>query len=147
VIPASGGVGNARALATMYRAIVTDGRVGRFTLAPEDLARMAAVESAVGEDQVLHSPGRWTLGFHKGGSSLRGVVPPIRTSLSEDAFGHSGFGGSLAFADPGAGMSFAYVMNQMKADMGLAPSGQALVDAVYRSLGYRLERYDTWVRV
>jgi len=146
VIPASGGVSHARGLATLYRAIVHDGRVGRFVLQPEDVARMGAVESAAGEDAVLYGPGRWTLGFHKGATTPKGVVPPARVSLSEEAFGHTGFGGSIAFADPGAHLSFAYVMNQMKADMGLAPSGQTLVDAVYRALGYRRERYDTWVR-
>lgn len=146
VIPASGGVGNARSLAAMYRAIVHDGQIGRFTIEPEDVARMGAVESATGEDFVLHGPGRWTLGFHKGGASPGDVEPPIRISLSEEAFGHSGFGGSMGFADPGVGLSFGYVMNQMKSDMGLAPSGQSLVDATYRAVGYRRHRYDTWVR-
>jgi CubicO group peptidase (beta-lactamase class C family) len=146
VIPASGGVGNARSLAAMYGAIIDAGRIGRFRLEPEDVARMGAVESAALEDFVLYGPGRWTLGFHKGGASPKGVVPPVRISLSEEAFGHSGFGGSMAFADPGAGFAFAYVMNQMKADMGLAESGQSLIDATYRAVGYRRERYDTWVR-
>ena len=146
VIPASGGVGNARALARLYGAILHDGRFGRFALVPEDVTRMGAVESAASEDVVLYGPGRWTLGFHKGGSSPKGVSPPVRVSLSEEAFGHTGFGGSIAFADQGADMSLAYVMNQMKADMGLAPSGQSLVDAAYRALGYRRDRYDTWVR-
>ena len=47
--------------------------------------------------------------------------------------GHQGFGGSIGFADPGCDLSFAYVMNQMAADQGLAPKGQKLVDAVYRA--------------
>ncbi len=145
MIPASGGVTNARGLAALYRAVVHDGRIGRFVLQPEDVA-MGAVESAAGEDVVLHGPGRWTLGFRKGGTPPKGVVPPIRVSLSEEAFGHTGFGGSIAFADPGDDLSFAYGINQMKADMGQAPSGPALVDAVYRALGYRRERHDTWVR-
>jgi hypothetical protein len=43
-------------------------------------------------------------------------------------------------------MSFGYVMNQMSADMGLGPTGQSLVDATYRALGYRRGKYATWVR-
>jgi hypothetical protein len=43
-------------------------------------------------------------------------------------------------------MSFGYVMNQMSAAMGLGPTGQSLVDATYRALGYRRARYHTWVR-
>jgi CubicO group peptidase (beta-lactamase class C family) len=145
-LPASGGVMNARALAGMYRAIVHDRRVGRFALGAEDIARMGAVQSAGGEDAVLGSPGRWTLGFLKGGATPAGVEPPTLVSLSEEAFGHTGNGGSIGFADPGCDMSFGYVMNQMSAAMGLGPTGQSLVDATYRALGYRRDRYHTWVR-
>ena len=145
-LPASGGVANARSLAGLYRAIVHDRRIGRFTLDAEDLARMGAVQSAGSEDAVLASPGRWTSGYLKGAATPRGVEPPSVISLSEAAFGHTGNGGSIGFADPGCGMSFAYVMNQMSAAMGLGPTGQSLVDATYRSLGYRRARYDTWVR-
>ncbi|HEX7135210.1 MAG TPA: serine hydrolase domain-containing protein [Iamia sp.] len=144
-LPASGGVMNARSLAGLYRAIVHDRRIGRYELGPADLVRMGAVESAVGADSVLHGPGRWTLGYHKAGATPRGVEPPLRVALSEEAFGHTGNGGSIGFADPGCALSFAYVMNQMQADMGLAPTGQSLVDATYRALGY--EPADArWVR-
>ena len=146
VIPASGGVTNARALAGLYRAVVHDRRVGRFTIAPEDLAQMAAVQSAATEDAVLSAPGRWTLGFMKGGWSPRDAQPPTMFSVSEDVFGHTGNGGSVAFGDPVARLSFGYVMNQMSAAMGLGPTGQSLVDAVYRALGYRREKYAIWVR-
>jgi CubicO group peptidase (beta-lactamase class C family) len=125
----------------MYRAILHD-----LAFDAEDLNQMGAVQSAATEDRVLLGPGRWTLGFHKGGASPRGTRPPVRVSLSEDAFGHTGFGGSIAFADQPADLSFAYVMNQMAPDGGLAPKGQLLVDAVYRALGYRRSKYDTWVR-
>jgi CubicO group peptidase (beta-lactamase class C family) len=145
-LPASGGVMNARALATMYRAIVHDRQVGRFTLDAEDIARMGAVQSAGLEDAVLASPGRWTLGFLKAGATPAGVEPPTLVSLSEEAFGHTGNGGSIGFADPGCDMSFGYVMNQMSAAMGLGPTGQSLVDATYRALGYRRAKYHTWVR-
>jgi CubicO group peptidase (beta-lactamase class C family) len=145
-LPASGGVMNARALAGMYRAIVHDRQIGRYALDAEDIARMGAVQSAGGEDAVLASPGRWTLGYLKGGSTPAGVEPAVVVSLSEEAFGHTGNGGSIGFADPGCDMSFGYVMNQMSAAMGLGPTGQSLVDASYRALGYRRARYQTWVR-
>ena len=145
-LPSSGGVANARSLEAMYRAVVHDRRIGRFTLEPEDIARMGAVQSAASNDAVLLGPGRWTFGFHKGAATARGVDPPARIALSEEAFGHTGFGGSIGFTDPGADLSFAYVMNQMAGDMGLGPTGQSLVDAVYRALGYCNTKYDIWVR-
>jgi CubicO group peptidase (beta-lactamase class C family) len=144
-VPSTGAAGNARGLEGMYRAIVHDRQVGRFAIDAEDLVRMGAVASAVSEDAVLFGPGRWTLGFHKSGCSPRGFEPPVSVLLSEDAFGHTGMGGSIGFCDPPADLSFAYVMNQMANDMGLGPTGQSLVDAAYRAIGYRKEKYDSWV--
>jgi len=34
----------------------------------------------------------------------------------------------------------------MSPDMGLGATGQALVDATYRALGYRRTKYRSWVR-
>jgi CubicO group peptidase (beta-lactamase class C family) len=145
-LPATGGVGNARALAAMYRAVVHDRRVGRVRFEPEDVARMGAVASAATEDIMLFAPGRWALGFMKGAVTPRGVEPPARVVLGEEAFGHIGHGGSIGFADPAADVSFGYVMNQMAPHMGLNETGQSMVDALYRALGYRSAKYGTWVR-
>jgi CubicO group peptidase (beta-lactamase class C family) len=145
-LPAVGGVGNARALATMYRAIGHDRRVGRVGFEPEHLVRMSSVQSALGEDRMLFIPGRWTLGFNKSTVTPEGVYPAARMVLSEDAFGHPGMGGSLGFVDPVADMSFGYVMNQHGPDLGMGDRGQSLIDAVYRALGYREPRYGRWVR-
>jgi CubicO group peptidase (beta-lactamase class C family) len=58
-------------------------------------------------------------------------------ALGEEAFGHLGNGGSLGFADPKARLSFGYAMNRLGGGVGLDERGQALVNAVYRTLGYR----------
>jgi CubicO group peptidase (beta-lactamase class C family) len=145
VIPAAGGVGNARSLATLYRAIVHDRRVGRVAFAPEDVARMGAVCSALGQDRMLLAPGRWALGFMKGAVSPRGVEPPARVVLSETAFGHIGHGGSIGFCDPACDLSFGYVMNQMDPDQGLSDKAQSMIDATYRALGYASARDGAWV--
>jgi CubicO group peptidase (beta-lactamase class C family) len=144
-LPAINGVGNARSLASMYRAIGHDRRVGRVAFEPEDLVRMSSVQSALGEDRMLFTPGRWTLGFNKSTATPDGVEPPARMVLSDDAFGHPGMGGSIGFTDPVADISFAYVMNQHGPDLGLGERGQSLVDAVYRALGYREPRHGRWV--
>jgi CubicO group peptidase (beta-lactamase class C family) len=144
-VPATGGVGNARALARMYAAVAHDREIGRVRFEYDDIVRMGAVQSATTEDAMLFCPGRWTLGFQKGAVTPRAVEPPARVVLSEDAFGHSGHGGSIGFADPVAGLSFAYVMNQMDPELGLSAKGQSLIDAAYRALGYE-GRYGAWVR-
>lgn len=144
-LPAVGGVGNARGLATMYRAIGHERRVGRVRFEPEDLVRMNAVQSAATEDLMLFGPGRWSLGFSKAAVTPEGVAPAARVVLSEDAFGHVGMGGSIGFTDPVADISFGYLMNQHGPDLGLGTRGQSLVDAVYRALGYREPRHGRWV--
>jgi CubicO group peptidase (beta-lactamase class C family) len=143
-IPATGVVANARAYAEMYGAIAHERKVGRVELSAADIVRMGAVQSAATEDIVLFAPGRWGMGFQKGAVTPAGVEPPARVVLSEDAFGHTGHGGSIGLADPVAGMSLAYVMNQMDPDLGLSATGQSLVDAAYRALGYS-EGHGAWV--
>ena len=115
---------------------------GKVTLA----YRMGAVSSATGQDVVLLLPSRFSLGFMKAMDNRR-QPPGLQDSviLSEDAFGHDGFGGSLGFADPKAEMSFGYTMNKMGKGAGLNERGQSLVDAVYRSLGYQSNASGTWV--
>jgi CubicO group peptidase (beta-lactamase class C family) len=54
--------------------------------------------------------------------------------LGPSSFGHSGAGGSLAFADPESGVAFAYVMNQMQENLSGDPRTITLIDAVRRSL-------------
>lgn len=55
---------------------------------------------------------------------------------SARAFGHGGWGGSYAFADPEAGLGVAYVMNRM---LGFGndpdPRRIRLLDALYGALG------------
>jgi CubicO group peptidase (beta-lactamase class C family) len=138
-LPSVGGITNARGLAGMYRPLALGGACDGVRLVPEEsLLRMAAVSSSTGVDAVLQVPSRWSLGFVKG-SDNRALRPADRSSvlISEDAFGHVGMGGSLGFAAPAARMSFGYSMNKQGPDVALGERGQALVDAVYRSLGYR----------
>ena len=65
------------------------------------------------------------------------MLPPTFPSpVGPRTFGHSGAGGSTAFADPDAKLSFAYVMNQMQLSMSeLDPRGAGLVAALYEAVG------------
>jgi CubicO group peptidase (beta-lactamase class C family) len=66
--------------------------------------------------------------------------------LSSAAFGHVGAGGSLGFADPAAGFSFGYTMNQMGPGLLMNARGQKLVDAAYLAMGFKNKDGGVWVR-
>jgi len=138
-IPSANGITNARGLAGMYRPLALGGEFGGVRLVPEDaVPAMGAVSAAVARDATLLVPTRWANGFMKGVDNT--YLPPGQGDaviLSEEAFGHLGNGGSLGFADPRARLSFGYAMNRQGGGTGLEDRGQALVDAVYRILGYR----------
>jgi CubicO group peptidase (beta-lactamase class C family) len=144
-LPAFGGIGNARALATMYGVVTTDG--GGLVDA-EELEVMGRVESATSVDATMLVPTRWSTGFVKSvDNSAGGPGDRDGVVLSESAFGHVGMGGSLGFADPAARMSFGYTMNRQGLTTGLDVRGQSLVDAAYTALGYRrAARGGSWHR-
>jgi CubicO group peptidase (beta-lactamase class C family) len=145
-IGAAGGITNARGLAGMYAPLACGGKLNGVELvSPDVLARMSRVSSATGRDAVLVMPTRFALGFMKSMDNRR-ESPGVQDSVlvSEDAFGHVGAGGSFGFADPRAAMSFGYTMNRMGPGASLNERGQSLVDATYRSLGYRSDASGAW---
>ena len=147
-IPAAGGIANARALAGMYTPLANGGSFNGINLVSRDtLARMSAVSSASGLDAVILAPTRFALGFVKSVDNRREPTCTENDSLilSEEAFGHSGFGGSLGFADPAARMSFGYTMNKMGDGIGINSRGQSLVDAAYLCLGYSSNASGAWI--
>jgi CubicO group peptidase (beta-lactamase class C family) len=143
VLPSQGGITNARGLAGMYAPLAAG---GAGLVGADTLKQMGAVGSALGVDAMLLIGLRIALGFWKA-SDNRGGPPGARDGmvLSEEAFGHPGMGGSLGFADPAAAVAFGYTMNKQGRGVGLNERGQALVDALYRCLGYRTDRPGRWV--
>src|SRR6266566_3636620 len=148
-IGAAGGISNARALAGLYAPLANGGSLKGLSLVSWDtLARMGAVSSASGFDMVVMFPSRFSLGYVKSTDNRREPASTINDSmiLSEEAFGHPGFGGALGFADPAKGMSFGYAMNRMGQGNGINERGQSLVDAVYLSLGYTSNASGAWLK-
>ena len=104
-VPSTNGHGNARAIARLYSALATDGKLdGVHVLAPETVAR-ATTEQVNGPDIVLERPTRYGLGFQL-------TMSERRLGPNPRAFGHFGAGGSLGFADPDARVAIGYAMNQ-----------------------------------
>ncbi|WP_121829803.1 serine hydrolase domain-containing protein [Streptomyces sp. S1] len=122
-LPSSNGIGTARALARMYAALI--GEVdGVRLLAPETLAS-ATGEQASGEDRVMLLPSRFGTGY---------MLPTDGVPMTgPTAFGHTGRGGSLAFADPAHGIAFGYVMNHIVSGPDDVRAA-ALAEAVRRSV-------------
>jgi CubicO group peptidase (beta-lactamase class C family) len=103
-MPAANGVFTARSLARMYAALAGDGSIdGVQVLTSETLLQAGRVQDR-GRDYVLGLPMRWRLGYHQAFTAGR---PAWK------AFGHFGYGGSGAWADPETGMSLAFVTNRL----------------------------------
>ncbi|MEV1079740.1 serine hydrolase domain-containing protein [Streptomyces sp. NPDC050211] len=122
-LPASNGIGTARALARMYAALI--GEVDGMRLLTPETLESATKEQASGKDQVMLIPSRFSSGY---------MLPTEANPMTgPSSFGHTGRGGSLGFADSENGVAFGYVMNNI---IGGADDVRAalLVEAVRRSL-------------
>ncbi|MBK6017910.1 serine hydrolase domain-containing protein [Streptomyces sp. MBT53] len=122
-LPASNGIGTAHGLARMYAALI--GEVDGVRLLTPETLEAATREQAGGKDQVMLIPSRFSSGY---------MLPTETNPMTgPNAFGHTGRGGSLGFADLEHGIAFGYVMNNI---IGGANDTRAasLVDAVRRSL-------------
>jgi len=123
-IPVANGICTARALATIYGVLAQGGGP---LVSSESVASMGAAVYE-GLDEVQEIPVRRTLGFE--------LAPPWEDAGRPDtAFGHPGAGGFVAFADPAAGVGFAYVKNAGSPTPGQPdPRGPRLVRALYDSM-------------
>ena len=103
-VPAMNGVFTARSLARMYAMLAGGGQIdGKRFLSEETMRRATQVQSRR-LDAVVGFPMRWRLGYHLVGTS-RGILP--------NAFGHFGYGGSGAWADPDRNLSLAMTLNRV----------------------------------
>jgi CubicO group peptidase (beta-lactamase class C family) len=126
-IPSANGHGTAPALARLMAILACDGVLDSQSFLPPGLAAEASGERISGQDLVLPYDISWGAGFIRNqGLWLYG--PGAQT------FGHSGWGGSCAFADPERGLSGAYVMNRQSAELIADRRSRALIAAVYDAL-------------
>ncbi|MFN8026699.1 MAG: serine hydrolase domain-containing protein [Acidimicrobiia bacterium] len=128
-IPAANGVGNARALARFYAALIGGVEGGpssaMISSATVDEARRCRT---AGTDMVLSFPGMPAESTFGLGFMTPGPFSPMGGGRT---FGHYGAGGSLGFADPERGLSFGYVMNKMNAGLNDDPRSNGLIQALY----------------
>jgi CubicO group peptidase (beta-lactamase class C family) len=102
-IPAANGLFTARSLARMYAALAGGGQLdGVSLLSARTLRRATKIQPRPHHMMVMPYDMRWRLGYH-GVLTSRGV--PRR------AFGHFGFGGSGAWADPSRDLACGMIVN------------------------------------
>ena len=126
-IPSANGHATAPALALMMAALASDGDLGVARVLSPGMAAEAARQRIAGEDLVLPYRMAWGAGFIR--SEGLWLYGPGRQT-----FGHSGWGGSCAFADPERGLSGAYVMNRQSAELIADARARRLIEAAYASL-------------
>jgi CubicO group peptidase (beta-lactamase class C family) len=119
-VPAANGLFTARALARLYACLANGGELqGVRLLSRETLARATEVQTRRA-DRVIMLPMHWRLGYHS---------PFTTAGRIETGFGHFGYGGSGAFADPSRELSFAMVNNRLGGspfgDLRIAELGSA----------------------
>ena len=126
-VPAGGGVGTARGIAHAYSVFATGGRELGLREETLDLLAAPAIPPARGfYDECLKGDVQFSLGFMKPCENWRFGGPR--------SFGSPGTGGALGFADPDAGVGYAYVTSQMGTTFTGDMRDVALRDALYAAL-------------
>ncbi len=105
-IPSSNGHASARGMARMYLPLALGGEVDGVRFLSEAGVSLAGLEQVRTRDVVANGLVRRTLGFKL-------PSPEIGDPRPLTAFGHSGMGGSIGFADPPRRLAMGYVMNKM----------------------------------
>jgi CubicO group peptidase (beta-lactamase class C family) len=131
-IPSANGHFSARALARMYGALANGGALDGVRLVTAE--RVPIMQRILTEevDRVIMMPIPKGVGYMFGGAwgGVTGAFGPRRS-----AFGHSGAGGSTAFADPEVGLSIAVTLNKMQATLqGEGPTLE-VCELIRRELG------------
>lgn len=122
--PGAGGHATAPALAQLMAAFACDGLIGETRILAPGTAAKTGAERIAGRDLVLPFDISW-------GAGVMRNEPNFFYGPQADAVGHSGWGGSCAFADADRRLSGAYVMNRQSSALIGDIRPRALIDAVY----------------
>jgi len=101
-LPSVNGTGTARSLAAVYGDLATGGE--RLGISSATLQELERPKDAT-HDMIFGIESAYRFGFMK-------PFPILPFGSSPRAYGHTGSGGSFAFADPETGTGYAYVMNR-----------------------------------
>jgi len=122
-LPSSNSVTNASAVAKLYAALLAP--VDGIQLLRQETVADATIVRSSGMDQVLLSEMAYGTGY--------AVPPSLPARVGPRAFGHGGAGGSIGFADPDAGLAFAYTPNKLVFALTDDERRERLVNALYEA--------------
>lgn len=125
-IPAAGGTGNARSVATVQTILANGGTAGGKQFLSEAGCRKALELQIEGQDLILGIPVRYGLGF-----GLHGGLVPLPNS---SCMYWGGYGGSLVIIDMDARTCIAYAMNRMEGTTSGDIRGFSLAMATWQAL-------------
>lgn len=135
-IPAANGVATARALARMYGAIANGGRIDGIQYLSRETTAALVGRRSLRLDHGMVMPLSFHLGYH--GLPIPGLLP---------GFGHVGLGGSLGWADPETGLSFAFVHNRLLTPMVVSDQAGFVATAALIRRGASLARKNGYLPV
>ncbi|MBW7460891.1 beta-lactamase family protein, partial [Paenibacillus sepulcri] len=114
VMPASNGIMTANALARIYASLIGDGVDGVRLLTPAQSWAAAGLQTEQPDEIFLGLPIPKALGYWLGGIKVGLTAMGSRQS----AFGHTGNGGMIGFADPEHNLAIAILKNRMTYNRG-----------------------------
>ncbi len=120
VLPASGGLMTAQALARHYAALIGSGVDGVRLLFEQTVAQATTLQTDA-LDRVLEVPYRKALGYYLGTDA-----PQSEMTALPHAFGHPGSGGTIGWVDPSTGWAFALC----KTRLTFRPYAQSVARAI-----------------
>ncbi|GAA0196766.1 CubicO group peptidase (beta-lactamase class C family) [Brevundimonas nasdae] len=122
-IPSANLHGTALGLATLLGVVANEGRLGARTVLSGQTLEQLTRERIHGQDKVLPYVISWAAGLMR--NDGLNVFGP------NEAWGHYGWGGSMAMADPSQRLSAAYVMTRQSPHLIGDPRPRRLLEAVY----------------
>jgi len=128
-MPAVNGTFTARSLARMYAALANGGELDGVRILDAAMLPVISAQQVDSLDRALFSPMRWRLGYHQ--------PYVLSRRRPRQAFGHFGYGGSGAWADPARNLSVALTVNAGSGtpwgDMRILKIGAAALRSVSRA--------------
>ncbi|PHR61770.1 MAG: esterase [Robiginitomaculum sp.] len=127
-IPSANGHGTAKAMAGLMRVLAEDGALNGREMLSKAVRAEAVTERVAGKDRVLSHDLSFGVGLIRNTPGRLVYGPGLHT------VGHTGFGGSVLFADPDAKVSFGYVTTKQDSQLVKDVRAARLTAALYECL-------------